>query len=403
MSVLATIPYRAYWSTPFARWQGAFAGLHALRFAAHVAKAELARRKLDPAVLDFGVLGMTRPERHSFYGLPWLTALVGAERVAGPTVSQACATSVRVLSIAAREVAMGDSQAALALACDRNSNGPHIYYPNPGGAGGTGEAEDFVLDNMQCDPNGGHSMLATAENVARRHGITTAQQHELVLRREAQYRDALADERRFQKGYMTLPFPVPDPRFRKVQATLEGDEGVRFSTAEGLAALKPVMEGGTVTFGGQTHPADGNAAMIVASAARARELSADPAVGIEILGFGQARAERAYMPEAPIEAAKRALASAGIGIRDVTAINTHNPFVVNDLALSQALGIDPAMMNARGCSLVFGHPNGPTGLRSTIELVEELVERGGGLGLFTGCAAGDSAMAVVVRVDRARR
>jgi acetyl-CoA acyltransferase len=56
-------------------------------------------------------------------------------------------------------------------------------------------------------------------------------------------------------------------------------------------------------------------------------------------------------------------------------------------------------MNGRGCSLVYGHPNAPTGLRSIVELIEELVERGGGLGLFTGCAAGDSAMAVVLRVD----
>ncbi len=402
MSLRASIPYRAYWSTPFARWQGAFAHLHSLRFAAHVARAELARRQIDPGVFDFGVLGMTRPERNGFYGLPWLMGLIGAGRVAGPTVSQACATSVRALSTVAREVSTGEAQVALAIACDRTSNGPHIYYPNPAGMGGTGEAEDFILENMACDPLGGHSMVQTAENVARRFAIDTARQNELVLHREAQYRDALADDRRFQKGYLTIPFPVPDARLRKVQSTLDGDDGIRFSTAEGLAALKPVLEGGTVTFGGQTHPADGSAAIVVTSPERARELSADPAVSIEIRGFGQSRAEIAYMPEAPIAAAERALAAAGVGIGDLAAINTHNPFVVNDLAFAQATGADPHTMNARGCSLVYGHPNAPTGLRSTIELIEILVERGGGLGLFTGCAAGDSAMAVVIRVDAAR-
>lgn len=402
MPLRAAIPYRAYWSTPFARWQGAFAHLHSLRFAAHVARAELARRNLDPAMIDFGVLGMTRPESHCFYGLPWLMGLVGAGQVAGPTVSQACATSIRALSVAAREVSTGESSVALTIACDRTSNGPHIYYPNPTGMGGTGEAEDFILGNMACDPLGGHSMVQTAENVARRFGIDTAPQHELVLQREAQYRDALAHDKRFQKGYITLPFAVPDARFRKTQATLDSDEGVRFSTAEGLAALKPVIEGGTVTFGGQTHPADGSAAIMVTSPDRARELSADPAVSIEILGFGQSRAELAYMPEAPIAAAERALAVAGVAIRDLAAINTHNPFIVNDLAFAQATGADPGSMNARGCSLVYGHPNAPTGLRATIELIELLVERGGGLGLFTGCAAGDSAMAVVIRVDRRR-
>ena len=403
MPLRASIPYKAYWSTPFARWQGAFAHLHSLRFAAHVARAELARRRLDPGVFDFGVLGMTRPERNGFYGLPWLMGLIGAGQVAGPTVSQACATSVRALSTVAREVSTGAATVALAIACDRTSNGPHIYYPNPGGMGGTGEAEDFILENMACDPLGGHSMVQTAENVARRYRIETARQNELVLRREAQYREALADDRRFQKGYITLPFPVPDSRLRKVQATLDGDDGVRFSTPEGLAALKPVIEGGTVTFGAQTHPADGSAAIVVASPERARELSADPHVSIEIQGFGQSRAELAYMPEAPIAAAGRALAAAGVGIGDLAAINTHNPFVVNDLAFAQATGADPETMNARGCSLVYGHPNAPTGLRSTIELIEFLVERGGGLGLFAGCAAGDSAMAVVIRVDGSRR
>ena len=403
MSLRASIPYRAYWSTPFARWQGAFAHLHSLRFAAHVARAELARRQIDPGVFDFGVLGMTRPERNGFYGLPWLMGLIGAGRVAGPTVSQACATSVRALSTVAREVSTGEAQVALAIACDRTSNGPHIYYPNPAGMGGTGEAEDFILENMACDPLGGHSMVQTAENVARRFAIDTARQNELVLHREAQYRDALADDRRFQKGDLTIPFPVPDARLRKVQSTLDGDDGIRFSTAEGLAALKPVLEGGTVTFGGQTHPADGSAAIVVTSPERARELSADPAVSIEIRGFGQSRAEIAYMPEAPIAAAERALAAAGVGIGDLAAINTHNPFVVNDLAFAQATGADPETMNARGCSLVYGHPNAPTGLRSTIELIEVLVERGGGFGLFAGCAAGDSAMAVVIRVDGPRR
>lgn len=402
MPLRASIPYRAYWSTPFARWQGAFAHLHSLRFAAHVARAELARRNLDPGIFDFGVLGMTRPERNGFYGLPWLMGLIGAGRVAGPTVSQACATSVRALSTVAREVSTGESKVALAIACDRTSNGPHIYYPNPGGMGGTGEAEDFILENMARDPLGGHSMVQTAENVARRYGIETARQNELVLRREAQYRDALSQDQRFQKGYITIPFPVPDSRLRKVQATLDGDEGVRFSTPEGLASLQPVIEGGTVTFGGQTHPADGSAAIVVTSPERARELSADPRISIEIQGFGQSRAELAHMPEAPIAAAERALAAAGVGIGDLAAINTHNPFVVNDLAFAQATGADPNTMNARGCSLVYGHPNAPTGLRSTIELIECLVERGGGLGLFAGCAAGDSAMAVVIRVDGSR-
>jgi len=392
------IPYGAYWSTPFARWQGALSHLHSLRLAAHVAKTALAARKIDPTVFDFGALGMTRPERGSFYGLPWLIGIVGGA-CGGPTVSQACASSVRALQTVAREIESGESHCALAIACDRTSNGPHIYHPNPQGSGGTGEAEDFILDNMACDPLGGHSMAQTAENVAAKFGITLARQHELVLRREQQYQRALADNHAFQRRYMDLPFQIPDARFRKTVATLAGDDGVRFSTPEGLAALKPVIEGGTVTYGAQTHPADGNAAIVVASPARARELSKDKSVCIEILGFGLTRAPLAFMPEAPIEAAAKALRAASLTIGDLHAVNTHNPFAVNDLAFSKATGIDVMQMNNYGCSLVIGHPNGPTGMRSTIELIEELVLRGGGLGLFVGCAAGDTAMAVVLRVD----
>jgi acetyl-CoA acetyltransferase len=127
MNALAEIPYGLYWSTPFSRWQGALSQLHSLKFAAHVARAELAARGLDAGVFDFGVLGMTRPERGCFYGLPWLMALAGGGTVPGPTVSQACATSARALQTAAREVAAGGASCALAIACDRTSNGPHIY------------------------------------------------------------------------------------------------------------------------------------------------------------------------------------------------------------------------------------------------------------------------------------
>jgi acetyl-CoA acetyltransferase len=106
------------------------------------------------------------------------------------------------------------------------------------------------------------------------------------------------------------------------------------------------------------------------------------------------------MPEAPIEAAARALRAADLPMSDIAAIKTHNPFAVSDLAFAKATGCDVSRMNNYGCSLVFGHPNGPTGMRSTIELIEELVLRGGGCGLFVGCAAGDTAMAIVLRVDR---
>ena len=398
MSPHAEIPYGAYWSTPFVRWQGSFAHLHSIEFAAHVAKQELARRHIAGEQIDYGVLGMSVPQKHAFYGLPWLTGLAGLAQVGGPTIMQACATGVRVLLACAQEVQSCMASVALGVTCDRTSNGPHLYYPNPKGVGGTGAHEDWVLGNFDCDPLGGHAMLETAENVARDHGFSTAEQHELVLMREAQYRTALQDDSAFLRRFMTLPFEVPAANLRKTVATLTGDEGISHSTPEALAKLQPVRPGGSVTFGAQTHPADGNAAIVVATPERAAALSRNPKIAVRLLGFGQARVGLARMPEATVPAAQRALAQAGVGIGQIDAIKTHNPFALNDLYFARQMGVDTADMNNYGCSLVWGHPQAPMGTRSIIELIEELALRGGGRGLFTGCAAGDSAMAVVIDV-----
>jgi acetyl-CoA C-acetyltransferase len=398
MPYKAEIPYGAYWSTPFARWQGAFANLHSLEFAAHTTRNELGRRSIPPEAIDHGVLGFSVPQAHSFYGLPWVAGRAGLGHIAGPTIMQACATGVRTLLAAAQEVEAGLCNASLALTCDRTSNGPHLYYPNPKGAGGTGAHEDWVLDNFGCDPLGRHSMLQTAENVAAKHQITTEQQHDVVLLREQQYRDALAEGYAFQKRYMTLPFDIPDPSFRKNAGTIDTDDGIRFSTREGLDNLKPVLPDGTVTYGGQTHPADGNAGIIVAAPERAMELSRDRSIRVRLHGFGSARADIGYMPEAPVPAARRALAAADMTIDAMDAIKTHNPFALNDILFSRQTGVALDHMNNFGCSLVWGHPQAPMGSRGVIELIEELAQRGGGCGLFAGCAAGDTAMAVVVEV-----
>lgn len=396
------IPYGGYWSSPFAKWQGKLAHLHSLRFATEVAKRSLAARNLSPQIFDFGVLGMTVPQKNSFYGLPWLMGEIGAAQVGGPTINQACATGARILEIAHSEISAGRAQVALAVAADRTSNGPHIYYPAPGGPGGTGEHEDWVLDNFSHDPFAQVAMLQTAENVARRHNISTGEQNEVVLQRYQQYGDALANESAFLKRFMELPFPVPDSRFAKKHGEMMGDDGIHPTSAEKLANLKPVMSGGTVTFGTQTHPADGTTAVILTTPDKARELSRDPKIDIRVLGFGQSRVDKGYMPEAPVPAARAALADAGVSISDIAAIKSHNPFIVNDIVFARSFGIDIASMNNYGCSLVWGHPQGPTGLRSVIELIEELVLRGGGRGLFHGCAAGDTAMAVVISVEDAR-
>ncbi|MEJ0022835.1 MAG: thiolase family protein [Alphaproteobacteria bacterium] len=393
------IPYGAYWSTPFAKWQGSLQHLHAMKFAAWVAKRELEKRNIDPKSFDSGVFGLTNNQYQSFYGAPWPLYELGATNTPGHMITQVCATGARIVFAGASEVQLGMSKQAIVVAGDRCSNGPHIYYPAPKGIGGYGQSEDQVVYNMMNDAIGGHSMLKTAENVAAKYQISTAEQNDVTLQRYHQYQDALADDQAFQKRYMSLPLPIPKYNFKGDDGAISGDEGVFVTTAEGLAKLKPVLPEGTVTFGTQTHPADGNVGMVIASPERAKELSKDPNIRIRLRGFGQARADIEYMPEAPIEASRKALAHAGVKLTDLTAIKSHNPFAVNDIAFARATGADVTKMNNYGCSLIWGHPQGPTGLRAIVELIEELAIKGGGLGLFQGCAAGDSSMAVVVEVS----
>lgn len=398
----AWIPYGGYWSSPFCAWQGSLSTQATIPFAATIAVRALQQRGIAAGEFDGVCLGNTIPSRGSFYGAAWFAGLCDLDRVTGPTINQACATSVRCLAHAAEELASGAASVYLVAAADRTSNGPQMYYPNPTGPGGAGETENWVLDSFSRDPFAENSMLQTAENVAREAGISRAEQEEITLLRYRQYAESVADGGAFHDKFMVRPVELRDRSGRKVVATLRGDEGVFPTTAEGLGRLKPVQEGGSVTFGTQTHPADGNAGVIVIrDRARAKALSRDPNVAIRLVAFGQARVKKGFMPMAVVPAARQALERAGITPADLASVTTHNPFAVNDAYLARELHLDLERMNRHGCSLVWGHPQGPTGLRAVIELVEDLLLQGGGYGLFSGCAAGDSAAAVVLEVQAA--
>ncbi len=388
------IPYGGYWSTPFCRWQGSLGDAHSIKLAGRVGKAFLDAKQIPPESFDGVALGITVTQAFAFYGAPWLAGMIGAEGVTGPTVSQACATSVRVLAGAALEVETGQRDCILTVGCDRTSNGPHVYYPDPGGPGGQGTFEDPVLGNMNKDPYAGSAMVQTAENLAAAAGITREEQESVALERYEQYTKALAADRAFQKKYMV---PVELMRRGKVVGVVEADEGVHEMTAEGLARLRPVVENGTITFGTQTHPADGNAGIIVTSQEKAAELASGPA-SIRILSYGEARVEKAFMPKAVVPAARDALQRAGLDAGQMAAIKTHNPFAVSDVYFCRELDIAAEAVNNYGSTLIWGHPQAPMGMRAIIELIEELVIRGGGYGLFSGCAGGDSAMSLVLEV-----
>jgi acetyl-CoA C-acetyltransferase len=200
----------------------------------------------------------------------------------------------------------------------------------------------------------------------------------VTARRWAQYEESFGD---FQQHYM-----VPITLKRE---SIEADWGVRPAPLETLQGLKPVNADGVTSYGSQTHPADGTAGMIVTS-------SKTP---VRIIASGFARVARGEMPKAPVPAAAQALHDAELTIDQIDVIKTHNPFAVNDLWFARETGADVEAMNPYGCSLIYGHPQGPTGARGIVELIWALHDRGGGRGLFTGCAAGDTGAALVIELN----
>jgi acetyl-CoA C-acetyltransferase len=375
------------------RWQGSLADVNSIDLAAQVTRDALARAGIAPSRLDSIVLGITVPQKESFFGGPTLAAKIGAPHITGPMIAQACATSAKCVQAGAAAADAGEVVAVITT--DRTSNGPLLTYPSSSGPGGSPTIEHWILDNFKKDPWAGQAMVDTAEAVAAEAGIERAELDDLTLLRYSQYEQALAGERAFQRAWMV---PVTVSRRGRDPLVVDEDEGIYATTAEGLAKLAPQSPDGVVTFGTQTHPADGTAGMVIAPSDLARELSGGRGVAL-ILGSGFARVEKARMPKAPVPAAQAALADAGLTIDQVDAVKSHNPFAVNDVFFARQTGFPVERTNAFGCSLIYGHPQGPTGARAIVELIAELEARGGGIGLFTGCAAGDTGGAVVLRVD----
>ncbi|HKO25872.1 MAG TPA: hypothetical protein VJU80_00325 [Solirubrobacteraceae bacterium] len=292
------IPLRAAWSSPFVRWQGPTADLSSLDLAAQVTRRALDEREVEWPITEL-ILGMTIPQRECFYGAPTLAARLGFSGVSGPMIAQACATSVASLHAAATSQSIENGGGArLVVTTDRTSNGPHLVYPRTSGPGGTVDSENWVMDAFGRDPNTGEGMLATAERVAADAGFDKPQLDELTAVRYAQYEDSLAQDRAFQRKWLV---PIEAGTARRPHL-IEDDQGVRPTTLKELEALKPVSPDGVVSFGTQTHPADGTAGFIVTSPAVARERGVTGPLA-RIMSTGFARVPPGTMPKAPVPAA----------------------------------------------------------------------------------------------------
>ncbi|MFC2155376.1 hypothetical protein ACFLRB_02650 [Acidobacteriota bacterium] len=186
----------------------------------------------------------------------------------------------------------------------------------------------------------------------------------------------------------------------RVMGKVDSDAGIRKITMDGLRAMRELDT--CVTGGTQTHASDGMACLLVASEKKAREISPRPEIDIQFIAKAEVRALDGLMPEAPGLAVQKLLDRTGLTMDDMAVVKNHNPFAVNDIIFAKTLDYDWHKMNEIGCSLVWGHPQGPTLTRIIIESLEEAVDLGGGYVLVFGCVAGDVGIAVILKVTERR-
>ncbi len=388
----ARIPYGTWGSSYFPAWQtSALAEVNIAQFAGEGMNRIMGIREVPVRELDYLVIGSTVPWHWKFWTAPLVAACMG-NRIPGYHTEQACATGLQAVVLAGAEVEAGSQNTVGVLTFDRTSDSPVGVFPERRAYRRTEVLAD-VWDNFGFDPAAGGSMITTAGNAARKYRLDRREVDEISYCRYEQYFKGK------ESGFMDrvcVPLNLLNVQGRPLGA-VDDDYGVRMVTREGLAGMRELDT--CVTGGGQTHAADGMACLLVTSAERAKELSPKPEVEISFVGKTEVRTLPAMMAEAPTMAAARLLEETGVALDDVAVIKTHNPFSVNDAIFAKEMNYDWRKMNNNGCSLVYGHPQGPTLTRTLIEALEEAHDLGGGYVLLFGCAAGDVGIAAMFKVQ----
>jgi len=254
-----------------------------------------------------------------------------------------------------------------------------------------------VWDNFGFDPAVGHAMITTAGNAARKYCLDRKELEELTLCRYQQYFEAKAS------GFLDrilVPFDILNVQGRAL-GCVDDDVGVRKLTLDGLRQMRELDT--CVTTGMQTHASDGMATLLVTTAEKAKDISPRPEIVIQFVAKAEVRTNPAMMPESPTLAVQKLLTKTGLTMADMAVVKNHNPFAINDAIFAKVMDYDWQKVNKTGCSLVWGHPQGPTLTRMLIEGLEEAVTLGGGLVLLFGCAAGDVGIAALFRVTEGNK
>ena len=376
--------------TPFGRYGGALAGVRPDDMAAHVIRAILDRTGVDPAGVDDVILGAANQAGEDNRNVGRMAALLAGMPVSvgGQTVNRLCGSAMQAVIGAAHAIIAGDGDLFVAGGVESMTRAPFVVA-KPSAAFPRGEQTlyDTTLGWRFTNPRLAdafypYSMGETAENVVEQCGVT----------REDQDRFALASHQRWAAAQAAGRFadevvPIEAPGAKGTTATFERDEHPRpDTTLEQLAALTPAFKrdgSGSVTAGNSSGINDGAAALVVTSAARARELGLRPIA--RMVAAAVAGVEPATMGLGPIPASRKALERAGLTVEDMDLVELNEAFAAQALPVIRELGLDPEKVNVNGGAIAIGHPLGASGARLVATLLHEMRRRGARHGLATMC------------------
>ncbi|MFE2509736.1 acetyl-CoA C-acetyltransferase [Streptomyces naganishii] len=371
--------------TPVGRRGGGLSAVHPADLGAHVLKALLARAGIDPAAVEdvvFGCLDAVGPQAGDIARTCWLAAGL-PEEVPGVTVDRQCGSSQQAVHFAAQGVLSGTQDVVVAGGVQNMSQIP-IAYATRQAAEPLGFTQGPFAGSEGWRARYGDrpvNQFAGAEMIAAKWGITRHDQEEYALRSHRRALRAI-DEGRFERE--TVPY-----------GDVQADEGPRRDTSLAkMAALAPVVPGGTVTAACSSQVSDGAAALLLASERAVREHGLRPRARVHHLSVRGEDPIR--MLTAPIPATAHALKKTGLTLDDIDLVEINEAFAPVVLAWLKETGADPGKVNVNGGAIALGHPLGATGARLMTTLLHELERIGGRFGLQTMCEGGGQANVTII-------
>ncbi|GLR66058.1 acetyl-CoA acetyltransferase [Acidocella aquatica] len=369
--------------TPVGRKKGSLAAMHPADLAAHPIKALIARTGIDPAAVEDVVWGCTETigaQAGDIGRTAWLVAGL-PEEVPGVTVDRQCGSSQQAVHFAAQGVMSGTQDLIVAGGSQAMNRIPIMAAMSAGQAYGFDDpfrgAKGWDARYRDEEVN----QIRSAEMIAEKWRIS----------REAMEVFALTSHRRAQTA-------IDNGWFKKEIAPIGDfaqDETVRYgSTLEGLAALKPVREGGIITAGIASQNCDAAACLLIASAGAVKTHNLKPRARIHHMSVRAANP--VWMLTGPIPATQYALKKSGMRLEDIDLFECNEAFASVPMAWMQELGIPLEKMNVQGGAIALGHPIGATGARIMTSLLGALERRGLRYGLQTMCEGGGQANVTII-------